>query len=103
VCKVHLKPNLGRIPLTKLSIRDVQELIDRKAAQTKMVGKGEERRNVAALSPRLVAMIRNILPMALHHAMKWDLIPRNVAALTRAQRQEQQPVVPLTVRQGGFC
>ncbi len=100
VCKVHLKPNLGRIPLTKLSIRDVQELIDRKAAQTKTVGEGKEQREVPALSARRVAMIRNTLRMALQQAMKWDLIPRNVAALTKAPRQEQQPVVPLTVKQG---
>jgi integrase len=78
--RVHVYPDLGKFQLTKLSPRHVQLLLRSK----------EE----AGLSPRSVANIRTVLGIALHRAMKWELIHRNVARLVDAPNQRKVEVVP---------
>jgi integrase len=73
VVRLHLAPELGRIELGKLTPQAVTSLLRKK-----------ER---AGLSPRSVAMIREILRGALNVAIKMQMIERNAAALTQAPRQ----------------
>jgi integrase len=63
----HLVPAVGRVRIEKLSQQHVHEL---------MAAKAEE-----GLSLRAVTYIRNVLRAALNQAMKWNLVPRNVAKL----------------------
>jgi integrase len=65
IVESHIKPDLGRIVLSRLQVRDVQELLRRKAAETKTIGEGEEAQKIPAFSPRRVAMIREVLRNAL--------------------------------------
>ena len=74
--RLHIIPDLGKKQLIKLSAPDVQRLLRRK----------EE----SGLSPRSVAYIRTVLRIALARAVKWDLAPRNVAALVDAPRVRQK-------------
>ncbi|WP_432486898.1 tyrosine-type recombinase/integrase [Kineococcus sp. SYSU DK018] len=77
----HLVPGLGRKRLSRLSPADVRAfLADRRAA---------------GLSPASVKQVHAILRTALQHAVREDLLPRNVARLVvvpNAPRHEWQPL-----------
>ena len=80
---LHILPEIGRLPLARLTPQDVQALMNRKLA--------------AGLSPRTVQYMRAILRRALGQALKWRLVPYNVAAMTdspRVTRPEVQPLSP---------
>lgn len=70
----HLKPALGSIVLTKLTQQHILKM---------MSAKREE-----GLSERTVAYLRVVLRVALHEAMRQDLVHRNVAALVRPPKFE---------------
>ncbi len=87
IVRVHLKPELGRHELSKLTPQHVQALLRGK--------------KTAGLSPRTVAYIRAILRIALNRALKWGVVARNVAALTdppRSVRTERRPLTPEQAR-----
>lgn len=78
--RVHITSDLGRIPLAKLSPQQVQAFLNRKAE--------------AGLSARTVQYLHALLRAALNRAVKWGLVPRNVATLAdppRVSRSEIQP------------
>jgi integrase len=81
IVRVHLVPSLGRIPLGKLAVADVERLLRAKSATD--------------LSARRVAMIRAVLRRALGRAVKHRLIAANVAALADGPRQERHEIAPL--------
>lgn len=85
--RLHLAPELGRISLAKLSPQEVQEFLNRKLA--------------AGLSPRTVQYLHAVLRRALNQAVKWGLVPRNVATLVdppRVRREEVRPFTPEQAR-----
>jgi integrase len=85
--RLHVIPELGGVPLAKLTPQHVQALMNRKLA--------------AGLSPRRVAMIRGVLRTALNQALRWGLVSRNVATLVsppRAVRFEVRPLEPEQAR-----
>ena len=87
IVRCHLVPELGGIPLARLTPQDVQALMRRRLAE--------------GLSPRRVDYIRGVLRRALNHAMRWGLVGRNVAALVsppRAQMVEVDPFDPEEAR-----
>jgi integrase len=71
--RLHLAPELGSIELGKLTPQGVTSLLRKK-----------ER---AGLSPRSVAMIREVLRGALNVAVKMQMVERNAAALAESPRQ----------------
>jgi integrase len=73
VVRLHLTPELGRIELGKLTPQTVTSLLRKKERD--------------GLSPRSVAMIREVLRGALNVAIKMQMIERNAAALAQAPRQ----------------
>jgi integrase len=83
--RLHLKPELGHIPLTSLTPQHVQAMMTRKTA--------------AGLSPRTVQYLRALLRCALKEAVKWSLVGRNVATLVDPPRSVRKPVQPLTAEQ----
>jgi integrase len=86
--RVHLLPALGHINLQQLSAQDIQTLINRKVE--------------GGLSKRTVADIHAVLRCALNQAVKWDLVPRNVALLVdrpRVERKEMRYLSPVEARQ----
>ena len=85
--RIHLIPELGHVPLAKLSPQQVQALLNRKLA--------------SGLAPRRVAMIRGVLRTALNQALRWGLVARNVATLVtppRAAHFEVRPLDPAQAR-----
>lgn len=76
--RLHLSPELGRIVLAKLSPQDVQDFINRKQA--------------AGLSPRTVQYLHAVLRAALNRALKWGLVPRNVATLVDVPTVRRKPM-----------
>ena len=65
--RCHLIPELGRIQLVKLTPQHVQSMM------------GRALRN--GLSPQSVIHLRAVLRRALTQAVRWGILPRNVAAL----------------------
>ncbi len=85
ICRVHLIPQIGKHTLAKLTPAHVQACL-------KVAGDG-------GLAPRSVAYCRVVLRRALAVAFKWDLVGRNVAALTDAPRVERREIQPLNPAQ----
>ena len=81
ILDTHLIPALGRHRLRKLTPRHVQSLLN------ELMAGGRD--------PQTVKNVRAALRSALSLAMKWELVSRNVAALTDAPRIERSEIVPL--------
>jgi len=79
--RMHLIPELGHVPLAKLTPQQIQSLLNRKLA--------------SGLAPRRVAMIRGVLRTALNQALRWGLVARNVATLVSPPRASHFEVRPL--------
>jgi len=81
--RLHLVPGLGRKRLARLSPGDVRAfLADRRAA---------------GLAPATVKQLHAILRSALQHAVREELLPRNVARLVVVSNGEPHRVDPLSV------
>jgi integrase len=83
----HLIPSLGSIPLEKLTPRQVQSMLNAKAA--------------GGMKPRGVHHLRAVLRTALNQAVRWGDVPRNVAALTDSPRVEAHAITFLDAAQAG--
>ena len=79
----HLIPGLGKKRLTRLTPTDVRVFVTSKLS--------------SGLAPATVKQMHAILRAALQHAMREDLVARNVAKLVVVSGGEQAEVVPLTV------
>ena len=80
--RLHIKPELGRIPLSKLNPQDVQAFVNRKLD--------------SGLSPRTVQYMHAVLRRALGQAERWGVVPRNVARLVSPPRVALSKTEPLT-------
>jgi integrase len=85
IVRLHIIPELGKVRLARLTPSQVQALLNRKLA--------------AGMSPRSVEYIRSVLRQALGHAVRWNLVSRNVAALTDRPRPVRQEIRPLDIEQ----
>jgi len=83
--RLHLKPALGRISLTRLTAQDVQKMMNQ-----------DIRTGVPVATVRHT---RLILSIALGRAMKWRLVAINAASLVEAPRTEHREIQPLTPEQ----
>src|SRR5439155_8133575 len=83
--RLHIAPLIGKQKLHKLTPDLVQVML------RALTAKG--------LSARTVRYARAILRRALNQAIQWNLISRNVAALTEPPREEKHTVTPLTIAQ----
>jgi len=83
--RLHITPALGKIKLSQLTPQHVQALLNH------MLDKG--------LSARTAHHARAVLRHALSQAVKWNLIPRNAAALTDGPKVKQVEFQPLTPEQ----
>jgi len=72
-CRIHIIPELGSTRLAKLSPERVQSAYSRRLK--------------AGLSGTSVQLMHGVLHKALDQAMRWELIPRNVADLVTAPRR----------------
>ena len=84
-CRLHIKPTLGTVKLSKLNALQLQDLYDQK------LGEG--------LSPRTVQIIHATLYKSLKQAVKYQLIPVNVAAAAQPPKSPRKEVRPMTAKQ----
>ena len=84
-CRLHLIPGLGRHKLSKLNAQHVASYMSEKQA--------------AGSSGAAVNYQRSVLRIALNQAMRWDLVSRNVAALTQPRSHDAKQALPLTARE----
>lgn len=83
----HVIPALGRHRVATLTSMDVDRLIAQKTD--------------AGYAPSTVRRIRSVLVQALDQAVRWAIVPRNVAAMTRspkAERREGRTLTPEEAR-----
>lgn len=85
ILRLHLIPDLGRIPVAKLTPADVQRFLNAKLARD--------------LSPRRVQYCQAVLRRALVTAERWGLASRNVARLVDPPRVPRHEIRPLTPEQ----
>ncbi len=83
--RVHLIPSFGHVPLQQLTPQHIQAFIKYKLE--------------SGLSPHTISDIHGILRHALGQAVKWNLVPRNVAALVDKPRWERPQMNCLTPEQ----
>ena len=84
VVRAHLLPGLGRIRLAKLTPQDVATCL---------------RRIEESGSAYTARGAREVLRAALNQAVRWELVSRNVAALTDPPRHRTRQIEPLTPEQ----
>ena len=83
--RVHLKPRLGKTRLDRLDALQLQSLYREKLD--------------SGLSPRTVQIIHATLHKALKQAVKWSLVPRNVAQSVEVPRGRKKEINPLSGEQ----
>lgn len=85
VVRCHLVPTIGTVKLQKLGPTHLLKLYQQKLQQ--------------GLSPRRVAIIHAVIHRALAEAVRWRLVPRNVADDVKPPRQEHDEPQVWTVEQ----
>jgi integrase len=85
IVRIHLKPNIGKIKLDRLSALQVQSLYRLKLD--------------SRLSARTVLIIHTTLHKALKQAVRWLLIPRNVTEAVNPPRPSVKEIRPLSAEQ----
>lgn len=78
----YIIPQLGGVPLRKLSALHIDEALRTWSTQPRQDGKP------GTISARTVTYCRGILGDALHQAMLWDLIPSNPVRKVKAPKKE---------------
>jgi integrase len=83
--RLHLSPELGKVPLAQLTPQRVQTFLNKKFD--------------AGLSPRRVQYMHAVLRAALSRALSWGMVARNVAKLVKPPRVAREEVQPFTPEQ----
>lgn len=90
IVRRHIVPALGKLPLQKLQPMHLQSLYSQKLQGGRADGKP------GGLSPRTVRYIHSVIFEALKHAVKWQIVPRNVAEAVEPPRPARQEMQVLT-------
>ncbi len=83
--RLHVKPTLGKVKLSRLNSLQLQKLYRTKTDE--------------GLSPRTVQIIHATIRKALKQAVRWSLVPRNVAEGATPPKPIKQEMVSLTSEQ----
>lgn len=92
IINIHLKPAFGAIPISKLTPAHVQGFI------TSQLESGNKRKE-GGLAPKTVADHYTLLRETLAHAVKWEIIPRNVADAVDRPKVPRKEAEPLSAEQ----
>jgi integrase len=85
ICRLHIKPSLGRVRLKDLTVAHVRGLY--------------RERLKAGLAPRMVQLIHVTIHKALKQAVMDGLIPRNVTDAVKPPQPEKKEIRPLSPEQ----
>ncbi len=83
LAEVHIIPRLGAVPLQRLTASQLNALYGDLLEAGRRNGKG-------GLSPRTVAYVHATIRKALGDAVRWQLVPRNVAEQATPPRQRSR-------------
>lgn len=104
--RVHIKPALGMVKLSKLHAADLQRFYNQKLESGRVKVKAREEDEPLqgddkkeGLSTRYVRYMHSIIREALQQAVKEHLIPNNVADATSPPKSKSKPVQPLSEEQ----
>ena len=92
IVRNHLEPAIGNLPLPRLQPLHVQECYSELLKSGRKDGKG-------GLSKRTVLHAHRLLHTALGHAVKWQLVARNVADAVQPPTPERKEMKALDERQ----
>ncbi|MBE3585465.1 MAG: site-specific integrase [Thermoanaerobacter sp.] len=93
VARLHIIPEIGHIPLSKLQAGDLQRLYNSKMEGGRADGKE------GGLSSRTIHMMHQVIHGALKQATKEQLIPRNVSEAVSLPKLRYKEIQPLTAEQ----
>ena len=93
----HIKPNIGKIPLEKLTSLELQKFY-KKLLEQGRVDRLESRRQAKGLSPKTVRNIHQIISSAMQLAREQKLITANPAEDCALPRLEHQAMKPLSLK-----
>lgn len=99
--RCYLTPSLGAVPLSRLSIGDVEAAMAswlRDGLPVRPAEPTRGRRNAAGVSPQTVRHVRATLRRALADAVRDGLLARNVASDARPPYAPSRPIVYLAPR-----
>lgn len=104
IIRLHINPYIGHIPIQKLQPQHLQHWINiltregwkRPRTKADEAARRPEKRGISA---RTAHYARAILRSALNQAMKWGIVPRNVATLITPPRLVRREMTPLQPEQ----
>ena len=106
VVRDYLRPELGRIRLSRLRPQHVEQLLEKVStmvleAGSAAVGGGRAKTRVRKLSPRSVAYVRDVLRIALGFAVRREWVGRNVASgqYIEPPTWEKKEITPLEIEE----
>src|SRR5262249_33547093 len=85
--RVHLAPELGRVPLEKLTPQRIQTFLND--------------RHAGGLSARTGGYLHAVLRAALNRAVKWGVLVRNPASLVDPPRRKRHEIGRISAEDGG--
>lgn len=85
IVRLHVVPELGRTPMSRLTPQQIQRLVNRKLE--------------SGLSPRTVGMVFEVIRNALNRAVRWGLVGRNAAAAASPPRYIRREMAALDPQQ----
>ena len=94
----HIKPNIGKVPLEKLTSLELQKFY-KKLLEQGRVGRLESRHQAKGLSPKAVRNIHQIISSAMNLAREQKLITANPAEGCALPRLEHKEMKTLLVEQ----
>lgn len=92
ITRVHIKPCIGQIQISKLQARDLQTMYNQKLDNGRVDQKG-------GLSGKTVGLIHLVCSMALEQAVKEGIISRNVADLVTKPKKVKKEIHPMSEEQ----
>lgn len=104
VCvRVHIKPALGAVKLSKLTAPQIQKFYNELARTGKTMQKKDSKGNVITtkepLAPKTIRLVHGVLSKALNTARRQGMIKQNPAELCTTPKIERKEINPLTDEQ----
>lgn len=96
ITKQHIIPELGALPLSKLRPIDLRDF---EAKLSKEGRKDNKKTAGPGLAASYVHKIHVVIRGALHDALKWELVYRNVADAVDPPKAVRKEVIPLTEKE----
>lgn len=102
-CRVHIKPALGAVKLSKLTAPQIQKFYNELARTGKTMKKKDSKGNAVVtkepLAPKTIRLVHGVLSKALNTAWRQGMIKQNPAELCTTPKIEKKEINPLTDEQ----